>query len=140
PPGALTRLAFGEEATAIHDLVAAVLREQDLAKPTIQAAQAADKAARAVEQALVAVEKLQKAASNARTLRESCGPDWDAAFVSLRHDARAAIKDGAPQLYAALFPPSRPGTKAKADPEKAEPAPNTPPAPTVPATETSNAA
>ena len=41
-PGTLTRLAFAEEAAAVHQLVAAVQRGKDISKATIQAAQAAE--------------------------------------------------------------------------------------------------
>src|SRR2546427_960894 len=50
-PGTLMRLPFPEEAAAVHQLVMAVQRNKTVGKATIQAAQAADKAARAVEKA-----------------------------------------------------------------------------------------
>ncbi len=128
PLGKLTRLPFAQEAAAVHQLVAAVLREDDLAKDTIQAAQAADKAARAVEAALVPVKKMEQGAREARRRRDARGHGWDNALAALKNDARAASRDGTPHVYATLFPPSRVVPKIK-------PAPATPPAPTdTPAT------
>jgi hypothetical protein len=59
--------------------------------------------------------------------------------AALKFDARTAARDGMRQLYAALFPPSRPVAKPKT-PVVTPPAPETPASPTPPVTETSNAA
>ena len=135
----LVRLPFAEEAEAIHQLVAAVLRDEHLGKATIQAAQAAEKAARAVEQALVAVQTMEQRVREARQKRETRGQAWDNGLGSLKLDARAVARAGMPHVYAALFP-SRPITKNKAATANPPPVPDTPPAPTTPVTESSNAA
>src|SRR5690349_4968130 len=57
-PSAIADLDDAEEADAIHRLVATMLRSKGLSKQTIQAAQAADKAARAVEQAIAEIATL----------------------------------------------------------------------------------
>jgi hypothetical protein len=142
PLGKLTRLPFAEEAATIHQLVAAVLREDDLAKDTIQAAQAADQAARAVELALVPLTKMQQGVREARRRRDARGQSWDNALASLKNDARAASRDGTPHVYATLFPPSRVVPKSKAvaaTPPGATDNPPTP-APVASATATPNAA
>jgi len=53
PVKALTRLPSAEKAVAVHQLVAALQRDDNLKDPARKAAQAADRAARGVEQALV---------------------------------------------------------------------------------------
>src|SRR5439155_11539137 len=72
-PGTLTRLAFAEEAAAVHQLVAAVQRGKDIGKATSQAAQAAEKAANIVEEELAPVEKLQETVRDARRTRDAVG-------------------------------------------------------------------
>ena len=139
PIGKLTRLQFGKEAKAVRELVAAVQRDGRLGKATLQAAQVADKAARAVEQALVPFQNMQRGVRETQRMRDVRAQAWGAAVSTLRHDARTAARDGMPQVYAALFPPSRPAkTKPPAEnpPEVTQP----PAAPTAPATETQNAA
>ena len=134
-PRKITRLPFAEEAVAVHQLVAAMQRDQSLGEAALKAAHAAEKAARAVEQALVPFEKMQEGVREARRMRDVHAQAWDSALAALRHDARAAARDGAPQLYAALFPPTHPGGKPKT-PADPPPAPDTAPEPTPPATVT----
>jgi hypothetical protein len=105
PPGKLTRLAFIEETQAVHQLVTAVQRNKSVSEATVQAAQAADKAARVVEQALVPVAKLQDTCRDARRTRDAVAPGWESSLGALRRGARAAADDGAPDLHAILFPP-----------------------------------
>jgi hypothetical protein len=139
PISKLTRLPFAKEAKAVHELVAAVQRDGRLKPATLEAAEAADKAARAVEQALVPLQKMQQGVREARRMRDVRAQAWDAALAALRHDAQAAARDGMPQVYAALFPPSRP-SKAKTTTVNAPPVTQSPAAPAPPATETPNAA
>ena len=102
-PSTLIKMPVIEEGKAIHKLVAAVQRNKTVSKATLQAAQAADKAAKAVEQALVPIEKLQTALKTARHTRDAVGQSWETALAALKRGARAAGDDGAPQLYATLF-------------------------------------
>jgi hypothetical protein len=126
-PGTLMRLSFPEEAAAVHQLVAAVLRSKGASEVTTQAAQAADKAARAVEQALAPVAKLQDNVRDARRTRDAVGQAWESALAALRRGARAAADEGAPDLYATLFPPvTRTTTKMKAPEEVVPTEPQTP--------------
>jgi hypothetical protein len=118
-PGTLTRLPFAEEAQAVHQLVAVVQRSKTVSKATIQAAQAADKAARVVEQALAPVAKLQESVRDARRMRDAVGQGWESALAALRRGTRAAADEGAPELDATLFPPVvRATTKNKAAEEQ----------------------
>lgn len=113
-PGTLVRLQFADEAKAVHQLVAAVQRNKTVSAATTQAAQAADKAARAVEQALVPVLKLQDRVRDARRARDAVGQGWESALAALRRAARSAADDGAHDLYDTLFPPVvRPAAKSK---------------------------
>src|SRR5436309_11518353 len=64
-PGTLTRLPFAEEATAVHQLVAAVQRGKGVSNATIEAAQAAEKAAQVVEENLAPVATLQETVRDA---------------------------------------------------------------------------
>jgi len=119
-PSVITRLPSAEEVQAVHALAAAVQRSTKVSKATFQAAQAADKAAQVVEQALAAVAKQQDGVRDARRLREAVGQGWEAALAALKRVAQAAAKEGAPDLYATLFPPVvRPTTKSKAPEEQA---------------------
>jgi hypothetical protein len=118
-PGTLTRLPFLEEAEAVHQLVAAVQRNKNVSKPTVEAAQAADKAAQVVEQALAPVAKLQDSVRDARRMRDAVGQGWESALAALRRGTRAAADEGAPELDATLFPPvARAATKSKAPEEQ----------------------
>src|SRR5207244_1463599 len=114
-PGTLMRLPFAEEAEAVRELVAAVQRSKSVSKATIQAAQAAEKAARVVEQALAPVAKLQDSVRDARRMRDAVGQGWESALAALRRGTRAAADEGAPELDATLFlPVARVVTKKKA--------------------------
>jgi hypothetical protein len=103
-PGTLTRLPFGEEAEAVHRLVAAIQRSKGTSPATLEAAQAADKAATAVEEALAPITKLQDGVRDARRARDAVGQGWESALAALRRGARAAADEGAPDLYPTLFP------------------------------------
>ncbi len=140
PPRQLTKLPIVRKAEAVHQLVAAVKRDQRYGEATIKVAQAAEDAARTVEEALIPVDKMEQGVREARRMRDVRGQRWDSALASLKHDARAAAGDGAPELHAALFPPSRPATKTKTPAVNGPPVPDTPAAPTPPSPETSQAA
>jgi len=123
-PGTLKRLPFPDEAAAVHQLVAAVLRSKSVSGATTKVAQAADKAASAVEEALVPIDELQDGVREARRMRDSVGQAWESALAALRRGARAAADEGAPELHARLFPPTtRAASKTKAAEEPATPAP-----------------
>jgi len=102
-PSGLTRLSCADEVKGVHRLVAAVQRNKSLSKPAQLAAQAADKAARAVEQALAPLDKLQGAVREARHTRDAVAQTWESTLAALKRGVRAAADDGAPQLYATLF-------------------------------------
>ena len=106
-PSTIGRLASADGAEAVARLVAAVLRRRGVSKETVQAAQSALAAARAVEQALGSIATLEDGVRGARTTRDALGRLWDLANKALRSRARAAADDGAPDLYATLFPPVR---------------------------------
>jgi len=127
-PGTLMRLAFEEEAAAVHQLVASVLRTKGAREATTQAAQAADEAATVVEQALAPVATLQDGIRDARRTRDALGQAWESALAALRRGTRAAADEGAPDLHATLFPPVPRASKAKAAEEST---PIEPPAPTA---------
>ena len=129
-PGTLMRLVFAEEAEAAHALVAAVQRSKGVSKATLQAAQAADEAARVVVQALVPVAKLQDTVRDARRTRDAVAQGWESALAALKRGARAAADEGAPDLYPTLFPPViRAVTKSTTPEEQAPPVTATPAAP-----------
>lgn len=116
-PGTLMRLPFPEEVQATRKLVAAILRGKDAEKGTLEAAKLLDKSARAVEQALVPIAKLNDDVRNARRTRDAVGQGWESALAALKRGARAAADEGAPNLYPTLFP-----TKVRAAAKKTEPA------------------
>jgi len=126
-PRQLMAQPVAEEAKAIHQLAAAVQRAKGLSKVSLQAAQAADKAAGAVEQQLAQMTKLQDAIRHARHERDAAAQTWAAQLAALKRGARAAADDGAPGLYAALF--DRPA-RANGKSPKPAPAPAPSPSPT----------
>ncbi len=126
-PAVIATLNHGEEADVIHRLVATVLRSKGVSKRTIQAAQTADKAARAVEQAIAQVATLEHDAVDTRQTRDAVGEVWQAALAALRRGAKAAADDGAPDLYPTLFPRvPRGASKTKAPPPSVAEVPATP--------------
>jgi hypothetical protein len=111
-PRKLMAQPVADEVRAIHQLVAAVQRGKGVSKPTLQAAQTAEKAARAVEQQLAQIEKLQESTREARHTRDAVAQGWAKDLAALKRGARAASDDGAQHLYATLFDrPVRPSTK-----------------------------
>ena len=133
PPSMIMRLPVPEEAGAVHQLVTVIQRSKtaSVSKATLAAAQAADKAARAVEEALGPLAKLEENVRHARRTRESVVPGWESALAALRRGTRAAADEGAPDLHARLFPPV-----VRAAPKSKPPEAEQPPA----VTETPNAA
>jgi len=127
PPGKLIAQRNGDGVKAVHQLVTAVQRAKGISKPTLQAAQAVERAARAVEQQLAQIEKLHDTAREARHTRDAMAQAWATELAAFKRGARAAGDEGAPHLYAALF--DRP---ARTNGKSAKPAPE-PPAPTPPA-------
>ena len=78
-------------------------RKNNASKATLQAAQALEKAAGAVEQALIPLEKFQAVVRDTRHTRDAVAQSWESTLAALKRGARAAADDGAPQLYATLF-------------------------------------
>ena len=130
PPAAVMKLPFAEEVKAVRRLVAAVQRDKSVGKAALLAAQAANKAAQSVEQALAPVAKLQIAVREARRTRDAVGQTWESALAALKRGTRAAADDGAPELHATLFGrPSRVGKReSKPAPAPSEPVTNPTPA------------
>ena len=91
----------------LPQLIATLRRSKTLGKLTLQALPAAEKATRALDQALARMDGLRTAAHNARATRDAVAQKWEAAFAALKRGARSAADDGAPTLYATLF--DRPG-------------------------------
>ncbi|HXQ21523.1 MAG TPA: hypothetical protein VN812_07610 [Candidatus Acidoferrales bacterium] len=127
-PGRLMAQRNGDGAKAVHQLVTAVQRAKGITKPTLQAAQAAERAARALEQQLAQIEKLHETVSEVRHTRDAVAQGWLTELAAFKRGARAAADEGAPHLYATLF--DRP---ARTNGRSAKPAPEPPPAPTPPA-------
>ena len=123
PPSALTRLPFAEAAQAVHQLVAAVQRGKGASPVTLEAATAAAEAARTVEEACAPTASLQDTVRDARRMRDAVAQGWESALAALRRGCRAAADDGAPDLYATLFPPvvrTRPKKPAEELPSAAQ--------------------
>ena len=145
-PGTISRLPPPEAAAAVHELVASVQSSKHVSKETLEAAQAAEKEARAVEEALGPIPKLEDTVRRTRGIRDAVNPEWDSAMSALRRGARSAVDEGAPNLYATLFrrvvrsankrkpPESNPAEQKQQE----QPLPEQKPQPA--ATETSNAA
>jgi hypothetical protein len=102
-PASMQRLAMAREAALIHRLVSAVQQSPATSQRTRHVAQAAEDAARAVEQALAQIDRLQAAARTKRVARDAIGRSWDRDLATLKLAARAAAADGAPHLHATLF-------------------------------------
>ena len=104
-PSVIMRLPFTEEPAAVRQLVAAIegSRTVSVSKATLAAAHAADKAARAVEETVGPLAKLEDAVRHARRTRDSVVPGWESALAALRRGARVAADEGATDLYARLF-------------------------------------
>jgi len=89
-PGALMALPVSEGAKAIHQLVAAIERGTAASTATLQATQAAEKAACAVDQALAQLDTLQAAAREARQTRDALAQTWAAAVAALKLTRRGS--------------------------------------------------
>ena len=62
---------------------------------------------------MIPVQNLQAGIRDARRMRDAIARGWGSAFAALRHEARAAADEGAPELHATLFPPPPRATKGK---------------------------
>jgi len=122
-PSKAMHLPIADNSQAVHQLVAAVQRSKDVSNTSMQAAQAAEKAANALEQALVPVGKFQALVRDTRHTRDAVAPAWESTRAALKRGARAAADDGAPQLYATLFgrPNHRNGKNGKTAPAEVTP-------------------
>ena len=108
PTGTLMRMPPGEAVKALPQLIATIRRSKTLGKLTSQALPAAEKATRAMDQAVTRMDDLRTAAHSAHATRAAVAHKWEAALGALKRGARAAADDGAPTLYATLFErPSR---------------------------------
>jgi len=127
-PSALTALPVADKAAEVHLLVTAVRHIKGVSKLAIAAAQAADKAAQAVERGVTDIQARQADIRAARHTRDVCAQIWAAAVGALKRGARAASDDGAAGLYAALFEraPGSPLSPTKRSPRPKRP-PITPP-------------
>jgi len=132
PPATLMKLSVADEMKAIDQLVARVKLAKNLSTATLNAAQRASKAARAVEQGLADVGKCQANVRSSRQSRDNAAVQFATALAALKRGARAAADDGGTDLYAALF--HRPGrgngksTKSDKQEDVQPPAPVTNPA------------
>jgi hypothetical protein len=123
-PSVVARQAFAEEVETIHRLVATIQRSKGMSKETLEAAQAADQAASAVEQALAPIAKLEQTVADARRTRDAIAKVWETALAALRRGARAAADDGAPDLYPTLFKAwTRTPSRTKTTEEATDPQP-----------------
>ena len=127
-PGRLKALHFADEARAIHDLVATLLRSKSLSPTTRTAAQAAERAAQKVDAALPPLEPLRNDLKSARSFRDTIGQTWDANLTALRLAARGAAATEVPGLDTALFGRrTRSTAKAKGTPQHPAQTPSTAP-------------
>jgi hypothetical protein len=122
-PSTVARQPFAEEVDTVHRLVATIQRSKGVSKETLEAAQAADEAASAVEQALVPITKLEQTVADARRNRDAIAKVWETALAALRRGARAAADDGAPDLYPTLFKSFRVTGKPKTTEATTDPQP-----------------
>jgi hypothetical protein len=132
-PGAIMRMPPADAVKALPQLIATIRRSKTLGKLTLQALPAAEKATRAMEQAVTRMDDLRTAAHNAHATRDAVAQKWEAALGALKRGARAAADDGAPTLYATLF--ERPGRTSGKNHKAAPPAapqPSATPSPTPP--------
>ena len=122
--GALMHMPPGEAVKALPQLIATIRRSKTLGKLTSQALPAAEKATRAMDQAVTRMDDLRTAAHSAHATRAAVAHKWEAALAALKRGARAAADDGARTLYATLFerPGRTNGKNHKAAPLAAPPA------------------
>jgi len=123
-PSVVTKPAPALAAKAVHQLVTAVLAHETNGKRTIEAARAADKAARSVEQAVAAVKKTKDDLRGTRRMRDAVGESWESALAALKRVASAVAEEGAPDVYVKLFPPvarAAPKTKTEEQPQNGTP-------------------
>ena len=128
-PGRLKALPFGDEARAIHTLVATLQRSKSLSQSTLTAAQSAEQAAQKLEAALPLLERLRNDLKSARSFRDTIGKAWEANLFALRLATRGAAATEVPGLYTALFGRRAPST-TRAKGAAQEPAQIPPDAPT----------
>jgi hypothetical protein len=117
-PAQLKEMPCAAEATAIHQLVAAVRRHPSVGQTTLQAAHTTEDAAQRVEAALAAVTMLQRTLRSARRARDERAQAWDTALAVLKRGARAAADDGAPGLYKTLFATTAPAARSNGKPAR----------------------
>ncbi|HEX7407052.1 MAG TPA: hypothetical protein VF515_05305 [Candidatus Binatia bacterium] len=102
--GAIMHMPPGEVVKALPQLIATIRRSKTLGKLTLQALPAAEKATRAMDQAVTRMDDLRTAAHNAHATRDAVAQKWEAAlgalspadFVSAR---RSALRCGDPSRH-----------------------------------------
>jgi len=120
-PSVLKSMGTAKQAETLIKLAGAVLKRKGLSQRSIDAAKAADQAAREVLAAIKPIAKHEKARTDAMSRRAAIEQAWETAFASLKRGARAAEDEGYKGLFAALFErpakrksPSKSKTKAPA--------------------------
>jgi len=106
-PSRFIRLPVAQEARTVHRLVDALRQSKQVGDGTLQAARAAEQAARAVESAISDVANVEDRLRSARTVRDALKHDWHSTYAALARGAQAAADDGAPRLHASLFGAAR---------------------------------
>ena len=131
--GTLMRPPPGEAMRALPQLIVTIRRSKTLGKSTLQALPTAEKATRAMDQAVTRINELRTAVHNAHATRDAVAQIWEAALGALKRGARAAADDGAPTLYATLLErPSRTNGKNHKSVPPAAPQPSVTPSPNPP--------
>lgn len=108
---AIKTLPLPEKAQVLRDLAKAVQRRTTVSAAVLSAAQAIEQLANELDPATGALGSLRDEVVKARQVRDVLAQNWDTTLAALRRGARAAVDEGAPNLYAALFAPSRRSTK-----------------------------
>lgn len=131
-PSLIKRMPPAEAARAVRSLLATLERSGALSTPTREAGERVEQMTQLVEAALPPYQTRLDEVRAARRVSDVVGGTFDEAVAALRRAARAARDDGAPGLYAALFPtPPRPSKKPKPTAPTAAPSEAPPSSPTI---------
>jgi len=120
-PAAIKSLPPERAARAIRALLAALERAAGHSDATRAAATRVEELTHQVDAALLPLQAIQDELRAARRMSDVAERRYDTALSALRRAARAAADDGAPGLYAALFPIQRTAKKAKPAPTEPQP-------------------
>lgn len=110
-PAVLKKLGYADEAKALRALTKKVRARKGSDAPVLRACGAAEKAAKAVDDALAKLEPLADAVTAARARRDALALPWERDFGALKRAARAAVDDGATGLFDALFTAATPAPR-----------------------------